>query len=159
MFNSSRMLWITLVILWISLPTREVLAKEDFKCGEYEVKGVIRKIEGKKVVRLNEGSMNETTLSLSEDLSSLAEMYVDDPVTVKGVLLAPIEGDKGHVHSVKAAEVAKESKQDSGFSERYARDDIKTREVDPLHPDLDSSVKLLKERPCGSKWNPIKDPL
>ncbi len=153
LYNGKR-LWITLVILWISVPTRQIWAKEDFKCGEYEVKGVIRKVDGKKVVRLHEGSLNETTLSLSEDLSSLAEMYVDDSVTVKGLMFAPIEGYKGQIHSLKPASQGKESKQDSGFSERYAKDDIKTREADLLHPDLESSVKLLKEGACEPKNAP-----
>jgi hypothetical protein len=145
----TKTMWKSLVILWICLTTSQTFAKESFQCGEYEFQGRIRNVDNRKVLKLNEESLNETTLALGGDLSTLAEMYVDDFVTVKGRLFQAIEGYKGQIYPLQEAQ--KETKSDSTFSERYSREDIKKREADPLHPDLESSVKLLKAGPCSYK--------
>jgi hypothetical protein len=151
------MMWKTLVILWISGTTSQVYAKTDFVCGDYEFRGIIRKQDGKKFLKLYEGAMNETTFTLSPDLAKLAEMYLDDPVTVKGRLFKPIEAQRGHIESMtEATSQEQASLNGETFNDRYSREDIKTREVDLLHADLDSSVKLLKEGPCGYKSEPKK---
>ncbi|XGC80942.1 hypothetical protein ACES2L_00395 [Bdellovibrio bacteriovorus] len=141
-------MWKTLLAVWILLATSQSYA-EKFKCGRYELDGVIKKVDGKNVLKLFPGSMSETTLTLAPDLQELAEVFVDNSVTVKGKILSPIKDYQGTVSSLLSEkEIKALTAPDKPSTARFMRDDIKQRVADPLHPDLDSRMKLVKEMPC-----------
>ncbi|KHD88557.1 MAG: hypothetical protein OM95_08615 [Bdellovibrio sp. ArHS] len=145
-------LWKTLLMMWIlSLPGL-VQADEKFKCGEYEFKGVIKEVEGRPVLKLYEGSMSETVLTLPPDLAEIASVYKNTAVTLKGKLFEPVKNYRGQIASLKTAEEIKElTSEDKPYTARFMRDDIKERVPDPLHPDMDSGLKLVKEEACSGK--------
>lgn len=148
-------MWKTLLALWIITITSVSFA-ENFKCGKYELDGVIKKVDGKNVLKLYEGSMSEVTFSLAPDLAELAEVFVDSTVTVKGKLLAPVKEYRGHVSSLLSEkEIKALTAPDKPSTARFMRDDIKQRVGDPLHPDMDSGMRLVKEMPCSGGEVPV----
>ncbi|WII73886.1 hypothetical protein QJS83_08345 [Bdellovibrio sp. 22V] len=145
-------MWKSLLTMWICLLPLGVFAQDNFKCGEYEFKGVLRKMDEKVVLKLYEGSMSEAVLTLASDLEELASVYVDNPVTLKGRLYEPVKNYRGHVESLKtAAEIKELTSPDKPYTARFMRDDINRRVPDPLHPDMDSGMKLVKEGSCGGR--------
>lgn len=145
-------MWKILLTMWITVGASSVLAEQAFKCGQYELTGVIRKVEGQNVMKLYEGSMSEAILTLAPDLSELAEVYLDRSVTLKGILKAPVKNYRGFIEStLTPAEIKDLMSPNKPYTARFMRDDIKERVPDPLHPDLDSGMKLIKERPCGGR--------
>lgn len=144
-------MWKSLFIVWISFFSLHSLAQATFKCGEYEIQGVLQKVEGKNVLKLFEGSANETILSLAPDLEELAEVHLGEAVTLKGRMREAIKNSRGAVESnLSEEEIKTLAAPDKAYSERFMRDDIKERVPDPLHPESDSSIKLVKEIPCGA---------
>lgn len=145
-------MWKTLLMMWIAAFSVTSLADEKFKCGEYEFTGVLRKFEGKNVLKLYEGSMSEVILSLSPDLAELAEVNMGNAVTLKGKMYDPIKTYRGSIESMLTEKEIKElTAPDKPYTARFMRDDIKERVPDPLHPDMDSGMKLIKELPCGGR--------
>lgn len=145
-----KVMWKILFIMWISSFAVSVNAANEFKCGEYEIAGVIRKVDGQNVLKIYEGSMSEAVLGLAPDLAELAEVYLDSAVTLKGRMQEPVKNYKGKVESLLTAEEIKNlTSPDKPYTARFMREDIKDRVPDPLHPDLDSGLKLIKEGPCG----------
>lgn len=145
-------MWKILFMMWISMDSSVSLASSDFKCGEFEIQGVIRKVDGKNALKLYEGSQSETTLMLDSDLEEVAGLYVDSSVTLRGRLQAPVKNYQGQVESNLSPEEVKALRSsDQPYSARFVRDDIKERIPDPLHPEMDSGMKLIKEMPCGSR--------
>lgn len=141
----------SLISLFLFLGTLKAGA-EDFKCGEYEISGVIKKVEGKFALKLYEGSMSEVVLSLSPDLEELAGIYENRAVLLRGRMSAPVSLMRGKVDSLLSAEeLRKLTAPDQPYSARFLRSDIKERVPDPLHPDLDSGLKLIKEMACGER--------
>lgn len=143
-------MWKTLLMMWISFFTLTAFGEEPFRCGDYEISGVIRKVDGQNVLRLYDGSMSETTLSLAPDLAELAEIYLGSAVTLRGRLSEPVKNYRGTVESMLSAEeIRRLTSPDKPYTARFMREDIKERVPDPLHPDMDSGLKIIKERPCG----------
>lgn len=142
-------LWKTLFITLILGFSLKAFAQENFKCGEYDLTGVVKKSDGKFVLKLYEGSMSEITLSLPVDLEAAAQVYENKAVLLKAKMTAPVKDTRGSVHSLLSDdEVKKLLGPDSPYSARFLREDIKERVPDPLHPDLDSGMMLTKELPC-----------
>lgn len=146
------LMWITLLITAVTILSLDVRASE-FKCGEYEFTGVIKKFEGKNALKLYDGTMSEITLTLAPDLEEAVSIYENKAVWLKGRLFAPVKDTRGHVESLLSAEeVQKLMGPDQPYTARFLRADIKERVPDPLHPDLDSGMSLVKETPCeGSR--------
>lgn len=143
------LMWKTLLALWISSTAVAIAAEEKFKCGEYEFTGVLRKVEGKNVLKLYENSLSEVTLTLAPDLEDLASIHINNSVKLRGKMYMPIKTYQGHVESLLTPEQIKDLTAPNKPSvARYMRDDIKPRVADPLHPDLDSGMKLIKALPC-----------
>ena len=148
-------MWKTLLITLLAVFSLESFAQESFKCGEYDISGVIKKSDGKFVLKLYEGSMSEITLSLPVDLEQAAQVYENKTVLLKAKMMAPVKDTQGAVQSLLSdEEVKKLLGPDSPFSARFLRDDIKERVADPLHPDLDSGMILTKELPCAGARTP-----
>lgn len=146
------LMWKTLLTLWISLFAISSHADEPFKCGEYEFYGTLRKHEGKNVLKLYEGSLSETIMSLSPDLQDLAEVHMDDSVILTGKMFEPVKNYRGKIESMLTAEQVKElTAPGKPYTARFMRDDIKERVADPLHPDMDSGMKLIKELSCNGR--------
>lgn len=147
-----KLLWKTLLMLWITAISMSSLAAEPFKCGEYEFSGVLRKVEGRNILKLYEGSMSEVILSLSPDLAELAEVNLGNAVTLRGRMFEPVKTYRGSIESMLSEKEIKDlTAPDKPYTARFMRDDIKERVPDPLHPDMDSGMKLIKELPCGSR--------
>lgn len=147
-----KLMWKTLLVLWIPLLSLPATAQEDFKCGSYEIKGVLRKYEGQNVIKLYEGSLSETILTLAPDLQELASINLDNPVLLKGRMYQPVSKYRGHVESMlSSAEVKALTAAEKPYTERFMRDDIKERVPDPIHPDMDSGIKLIAAGPCSEK--------
>ncbi|KYG60749.1 hypothetical protein AZI85_12220 [Bdellovibrio bacteriovorus] len=145
-------LWKSLLMMWILSTSCISNADEKFKCGEYEFKGVIKQVDGNSVLKLYEGSMSETVFSLAPDLAEVASVYKDSAVTLKGKLFEPAKNYRGKIESTKTAEEIKElTSEDKPYTARFMRDDIKERVPDPLHPDMDSGMKLVKAESCDRK--------
>lgn len=144
------LVWKTLFIsLFVSTLTSVGWAQEEFKCGEYSIDGVVKKVGEKIVLKLYEGTMSEVTLDLAEDLAEGSEIYLNKPVTVKGKMFAPVKEYRGKVESLLSEKEIKALRAPGRpYSDRFMRDDIKERVPDPLHPDLDSGMKLVKSTPC-----------
>ncbi len=148
--------WITVLSLWISLSTREVLAQEELddytKCGVYEISGVIRKGSPGPVLKVKEGLPQEVVLSLDKDLGEVATIYLDKPVSVTGKILVPVNKSRGQLESTKSAkEIADMRAKGKDYSERFIRNDFKDRDPDPLHPEMDSGFKLEEKLNCRKK--------
>lgn len=127
-----------------------VHATEKFKCGEYSIRGLVKKSADHFVVKLYEGSMSEVTLSLPLDLEEAIQIYEDRPVTLHAKMLAPVKNMQGQVQSLLSEEEAKNLlSSDQPYSARFFREDIQERVPDPLRPELDSGMDLIKETPCG----------
>ncbi|WP_413943744.1 hypothetical protein [Bdellovibrio sp. HCB-162] len=147
-----KMMWKTLLAMWMSLVSINAFAQNDFKCGEYEFMGVIRKVDGKNVLKLYEGSMSEAILTLSPDLEELAEVNLGNSVTLKGKMFAPVKTYRGKIESMLSEkEIQDLTAANKPYTARFMRDDIKERVADPLHPDMDSGMKLIKELPCSGR--------
>lgn len=124
-------------------------AKERFQCGEYAISGIIKKHADHFVVKLYEETMSEVILSLPQDLEGAAEIYENRAVTINAKMVAPIKNRRGEAQSLMSAtEVKALLAADQPYSARYFREDLKERVPDPLHPDQDSGLVLLKELPC-----------
>lgn len=142
-------MWKTLFITLITVLSLDAFAQESFKCGEYDISGVVKKSDGKFVLKLYEGTMSEITLSLPVDLEQAVQVYENKSVLLRAKMMAPVKDTQGTVQSLLSdEEVKKLLGPDSPYSARFLRDDIKERVPDPLHPDLDSGMKLTKETPC-----------
>ncbi|MNJ90993.1 hypothetical protein D3C87_86360 [compost metagenome] len=153
------LLWITLLIMTtLGLSVAKAQLPPRTVCGEYEVQGTIRKSEKDFVVKLYEGSISEVVFTLAPDLNELASIYPDTAITLRAKLLKPVEGFRGHLDSLKTAAQIKEMTEGKAYSERFARDDMKERVPDPLHPEMDSSFKLIKELPCSGEKSKTKKP-
>ena len=148
------LMWKTLLIsLLLSVCAVNANAEEEFKCGEYAVEGAVKKVGEKFVLKLYEGTMSEVTLDLADDLAEGSEIYLNKPVTIKGKMFAPVKEYRGRLESL-LSEIEVKALRAPGrpYSDRFMRDDIKERVPDPLHPDLDSSIKLVKSTACpGAK--------
>lgn len=150
-------LWKTLLVVCIQFIAVTTFAAEPFACGEYEFKGVLRKVDGKNVLKLYEGSLSETTMSLSADLQELAEVNLGNPVTLKGKMFKPVEAYRGEIESTLTEKQIKElTAPDKPYTARFMRDDIKERVPDPLDPAMDSGMKLIKKLPCRGKETPVE---
>lgn len=148
------LMWITLLITAVTILSLDVRASE-FKCGEYEFTGVIKKHEGKNALKLYEGTMSEITLTLAPDLEEAVSIYENKSVWLKGHLWAPVKDTRGHVESLLSAEeIHKLTGPDQPYTARFLRADIKERVPDPLHPDLDSGMSLVKETSCDGARAP-----
>lgn len=140
------------LIALIFFNTLGAQAFEKFKCGEYNIHGVVKKSADHFVVKLYQGSMSEVTLSLSEDLDEAVQIYEDRAVTLHAKMMAPIKNMQGHIQSLLSEEEAKKLlSSDQPYSARFFREDIQERVPDPLRPDLDSGMDLIKETPCGNR--------
>ncbi|UXR65660.1 hypothetical protein EZJ49_05280 [Bdellovibrio bacteriovorus] len=148
-------LWKTLFITLMLGFSCKALAQENFKCGEYDITGVVKKSDGKFVLKLFEGSMSEITLALPADLEAAAQVYENKAVLLKAKMMAPVKDTQGSVVSLLSEdEVKKLLGPDSPYSARFLREDIKERVPDPLHPDLDSGMMLTKELSCDGGRTP-----
>lgn len=142
------LLWKTLFISLL-LSAFSFANAEEFKCGEYVIDGVVKKVSDKIVLKLYEGTMSEVTLDLAEDLSEGSEIYLNKPVTLKGKMFAAVKEYRGKVESLLSEKEIKALRAPGRpYSDRFMRDDIKERVPDPLHPDLDSGIKLVKSTAC-----------
>lgn len=129
-----------------------VQAAEKFKCGEYNIHGVVKKSADHFVLKLYEGSMSEVILSLPQDLEEAIQIYEDRAVTLQAKMMAPVKNMRGQVQSLLSGEeVKKLLSSDQPYSARFFREDIQERVPDPLHPELDSGMVLIKEIPCDSR--------
>ena len=132
-------------------------AAEKFKCGEYNIHGVVKKSVDHFVLKLYEGSMSEITLSLPQDLEEAIQIYEDRAVTLHAKMMAPVKNMKGQVQSLLTdEEVKKLLSSDQPYSARFFREDIQERVPDPLRPELDSGMVLIKETPCDSRASSSK---
>lgn len=148
-------MWITLLILSL-LGSFQVNAQipPSTECGEYEFQGTLRKVGSEYRLVMFEGSMSEVQFTLSPDLNEVAGIYPDTAVTIKGKLLAPIKNQRGSIETLKTAQELKDL-QAKTYSERLSRDDVRERVPDPLHPEVDSSLKLMKKLACaGAETKP-----
>ncbi len=134
--------WKVLFMVWISFTLIFPMASaQTVSCGEYEFKGVLRKVEGRNVLKLYESSLKEVTFSLAPDLADLAELNLNRAVILKGKMLAPIEEDRGRIESTLTAKQLK-------TLSALERTDIQPTTQDPLDPAMDSGMKLIKKLPC-----------
>lgn len=141
---------LALAIFLLAAPATH--AKDQFQCGEYAISGVIKKHADHLVVKLYEETMSEVILSLPQDLEEAAEIYENRAVTINAKMMAPIKNRRGEIESLlSAAEVKALFAADQPYSARYFREDLKERVPDPLHPEHDSGLVLLKELPCSKK--------
>lgn len=148
-------MWKTLLISVMLGFSVKSFAQERFKCGEYDITGVVKKSDGKFVLKLYEGSMSEITLSLPVDLEAAAQVYENKAVLLKAKMMAPVKDTRGVVQSLLSdEEVKKLLGPESPYSARFLREDIKERVPDPLHPDLDSGMILTKELSCDGTRTP-----
>lgn len=144
-----RTMWKTLLVTLLSFSHHPAWAQQAFKCGEYEISGVVRKSEEHLVVKLYEGTMSETVLSLPSDLEEAAQVFEDSSVTLRAKLLAPIKNQRGQVKSMLSDdEVKKLLAEDQPYSARFLREDFQERVPDPLRPEKDSGMKLVKQMQC-----------
>lgn len=146
-------MWKSLLIVWISLvPFNGFAEQKAFKCGEYEIFGVIRKVDGENVIKIYEHSQSEAILSLSPDLAELADMYLDQAVILKGKILIPIKNYRGTAESLLTAEELQElTSPEKPYTARLMREDIRERVADPYRPDADSGLKMMKPLPCRAQ--------
>ncbi|MFM6927385.1 MAG: hypothetical protein ACKOX6_02930 [Bdellovibrio sp.] len=127
-------------------------AEEAFKCGEYNINGVVKKSADHFVIKLYEGTMSEVSLSLSPDLEEAVQIYADRAVTLHAKMMAPVKNMRGYAQSLLSEdEIKKMLSPDQPFSARFFREDIQERVPDPIRPELDSGMVLVKEVPCDNR--------
>lgn len=120
-----------------------------FQCGLYEVKGVIRVLDGKNVIKIYEDSLKEIVFTLDPDLEELAKVNIDEHVTAIGFIHKPVEKYKGHLSTqLNEKELKALRDPNKPLAARFMRNDIARRVIDPLHPDQESGYKLLKNGKC-----------
>lgn len=140
-----------LFIIFASWMSFSQAAEIKFECGEYEIQGVIRQHQKKYFLKMYEGSLSEVTFTLAKDLEVLSEVYKDEPVILRGKIMSPIVGYKGHIDSLLSPkEVENIFSPQAPLTARYMRDDIKKRVPDPLVPETDSGLRLLKKISCST---------
>lgn len=140
------------LILILTFWLNQASAQENsFVCGEYQIQGVIRQHQKQYLLKMYEGSLSEVTFTLAKDLEVLSEVYKDEPVTLKGKILSPILGYRGHVDSLLTKkQVESLFSADAPLTARYMRDDIQKRVPDPLVPETDSGLRLIKKISCST---------
>jgi hypothetical protein len=107
-------------------------AADSFKCGEYSIKGVVKKNAEHFVLNLYEGTMSEVILSLPVDIEESIQIFENRAVTLSGRMMAPVKNMRGAIQSIKSI------------------GDITERVPDPLRPTKDSGITLMEEIPCPS---------
>lgn len=139
---------ILIMISWMGLAQA---ADVRFECGEYEIQGIIRLDQKKHVLKMYEGSLSEVTFTLAKDLEVLSEVYVNEPITLRGKIMKPIVNYRGHIDSLLTVKQVKSLfAPEAPLTARYMRDDIQKRVPDPLVPETDSGLRLLKKLSCST---------
>ncbi|MGE5084672.1 MAG: hypothetical protein ACM3MG_00115 [Bacillota bacterium] len=129
-----------------------VSAAEKFKCGEYNINGVVKRSADHFVIKLYEGSMSEVVLLLPPDLEEAVQVYEDRAVVLHAKIMTPVKNMRGQVQSLLSDEEAKKLlSPEQPYAARFFREDIKERVPDPLHPEFDSRMLLVKEAPCQNR--------
>ncbi len=122
---------------------------QDFVCGEYVLNGVIGSRESQPVLVLYKGSMSEVVYKIPKELHPLALSLNEQPVALHGRILNPTRNRRGEVLVTKliATPVAGITEGER-FIANYFREDLYDRVPDPLYPDKDSKIELIKKLPC-----------
>lgn len=140
-----------LFLLFASWMSLSYATDAKFECGEYEIQGVIRQHQKKYVLKMYEGSLSEVTFTLAKDLEALSEVYKDESVILKGRIMRPIAEYRGHVESLLTAkQVENLFAPEAPLTARYMREDIQKRVPDPLVPETDSGLRLIKKISCST---------
>lgn len=112
---------------------QSAFAADPFKCGEYSIKGVVKKDADHFVLKLYEGTLSEVILSLPADIEDSIQIFENRAVTLSGRMMAPVKNTRGAIQSIKSI------------------GDVTERVPDPLRPSRDSAMTLLEEIPCPIK--------
>lgn len=110
------------------------------RCGVVELDGYLRKDGESFVLKIYEKSRSEIVFKLDKNFDSLAGLFVNEAVRVKGELKKPVEKYRGELSML--GPIA------TGPFDTFNRDDIGSRVPDPISPQKDSGVKFIEEKKC-----------
>ena len=140
---------LVLITTLLSLPAHAV--PDLSRCGEYQLEGYVRVIDGQMSLSLMDGGQSRIALRMSPELSERSRPFLDRAVKLKARLTKPVQNLEGRIESLDraAAEaLLKDPKAPKGF--KMMSKDISSRVADPLRPEKDGKATLLRPENCVS---------